>query len=143
MHSLGLLIVLELLRLDGIAASFAGENKTPAEIRDFANRYTPDLICLTCTLPSNVPAAVQTIRALKTDRANQVIIAGGRGAVSAASDLLTAGCARVCANDTEGRRAVRQYALNRARTGSSDARRFPIRLRPRGDEPTQTTGGKR
>ena len=57
-HSLGLMIVLELLRLDGIAASFAGENKSLSEIRDFVNRYTPDLICLSGTLASNVPAAI-------------------------------------------------------------------------------------
>jgi methanogenic corrinoid protein MtbC1 len=127
-HSLGLMIVLELLRQDGIAASFAGEDKPIAEIRDFVNRYTPDLVCLSCTLPSNVPAAVQTVRALKTDRANLIIIAGGRGALGAASELLAAGCARVCANDNEGRRAVRQYALNRSQAHAPDTRRFPIRL---------------
>jgi methanogenic corrinoid protein MtbC1 len=135
-HSLGLMIVLELLRLDGIAASFAGENKPLAEIRDFANRYTPDLICLTCTLPSNAPAAVQTVRSLKADRTQMIIIAGGPGAVSATGELLAAGCARVCANDNEGRRAVRQYALNRSRTRPPGPRRFPIRLqlKPRTDE---------
>jgi predicted PurR-regulated permease PerM/methanogenic corrinoid protein MtbC1 len=127
-HSLGLMIVLELLRQDGIAASFAGENKTPAEIRDFANRYTPDVICLTCTLSSNVASAIQAVRGLKTDRPQLVIIAGGRAAVPASSELFEAGCARVCANDNEGRRAVRQYALNRSRMQPSGARRFPIRL---------------
>ena len=127
-HSLGLMIVLELLRLDGIAASFAGENKPLAEIRDFVDRYTPDLVCLTCTLLSNLPAAVQTVRALKADRAQLTIIAGGPGAVRSTGELLAAGCARVCANDNEGRRAVRQYALNRSRMRPPDPRRFPIRL---------------
>lgn len=127
-HSLGLMIVLELLRQDGIAASFAGENKSLAEIRDFVNRYTPDVICLTCTLASNVTAAAQAVRGLKTDRPQLVIIAGGRAAVAASNELSEAGCARVCANDNEGRRAVRQYALDRSRTQPSGPRRFSIHL---------------
>jgi predicted PurR-regulated permease PerM/methanogenic corrinoid protein MtbC1 len=127
-HSLGVIVLLELLRLDGIAASFAGENKSLPEIRDFVNRYTPDLICVSCTLPSNVPAAVQTVRALKADRPQLVIIGGGPAAVGAASEFYAAGCARVCTNDNEGRRAVRQYALNRSRARSADARRFTLRL---------------
>jgi methylmalonyl-CoA mutase cobalamin-binding subunit len=122
------MIVLELLRQDGIAASFAGENKSLAEIRDFVNRYTPDVICVSCTLSSNVPAAVQAVRGLKADRPQLVIIAGGRAAVAASSELFEAGCARVCANDNEGRRAVRQYALNRFHSRPSGERRFPIRL---------------
>ncbi len=131
-HSLGLMMVLELLRQDGIAASFAGENKTTAEILDFVNRYTPDLICVSYTLPSNLSAAVHTVRALKTSRGNLIIIAGGRGAVSAASELLAAGCARVCANDNEARRVVRQYALHRSRDAA--ARHSPS-FEPRTNEP--------
>jgi predicted PurR-regulated permease PerM/methanogenic corrinoid protein MtbC1 len=127
-HSLGLMIVLELLRLDGIAASFVGENKSLAEIRDFVNRYTPDSICISCTLPSNVTAALQTVRALKADRPSLIVIAGGRAALEDTSEFFTAGCARVCANDNEGRRAVRQYAVNRSRTRSQEGYRFPIRL---------------
>lgn len=127
-HSLGLMIVLELLRLDGIAASFAGENKSPAEIRDFVNRYTPDSICISCTLPSNIPAAVQTVRALKADRPQLIVIAGGPAAVESTSELSAAGCARVCANDNEGRRAVRHYAVIRSHTRSQGGYRFPIRL---------------
>jgi len=127
-HSLGLMIVLELLRLDGIAASFAGENKSLSEIRDFVNHYTPDLICVSCTLASNVPAAIQTVRALKADMPQLVIIAGGPAAARTTGELFAAGCARICANDNEGRRAVRQYALGRSRTRPPDPRRFPIRL---------------
>jgi methanogenic corrinoid protein MtbC1 len=127
-HSLGLMILLELLRLDGIAASFAGENKSLAEIRDFVNRYTPDSICITCTLPSNIPAAVQTVRALKSDRPQLIVIAGGAAAVEHTSDLFAAGCARICAYDNEGRRAIRQYALNRSRIRSQGGYRFPLRL---------------
>ncbi len=127
-HSLGLIIVLELMRQDGIAASFVGENKTLAEIRDFANRYTPDIICISCTTSSNLAATVQAVRALKADRPQLVIFAGGAAAAAASQELIEAGCARVCANDSEGRRAVRQYALNRARTRPSGEFWFPIRF---------------
>ena len=127
-HSLGLMIVLELLRQDGIAASFAGENKSLAEIREFVNRYTPDLICISSTMASNLAAALQTVRALKADRPQLVVIAGGAAAVANSGEFYAAGCGRVCANDNEGRRAVRQYALNRSRVRPPDNRRFPIRL---------------
>jgi methanogenic corrinoid protein MtbC1 len=133
-HSLGLMIVLELLRQDGIAASFVGENKSIDEIREFVNRYTPDIICLSCTVAAYIPAALQTLRALKAERPHLIIIAGGAAAPGAAGELLQAGCSRVCGNANEGRRAVRQYALNRSRTQPVDGRRFPIPLRGRGTE---------
>jgi predicted PurR-regulated permease PerM/methanogenic corrinoid protein MtbC1 len=127
-HSLGLMMVLELMRQDGIAASFVGENKTLDEIRDFTNRYTPDIICISCSTSSNIQAAVQVVAALKTDRPQLVIFAGGGAAASASKELITAGCARVCANDAEGRRAVQQRSLNRARTRPSGEFRSPLRF---------------
>jgi methylmalonyl-CoA mutase cobalamin-binding subunit len=98
------------------------------------NRYTPDVICLTCTVAAYLPAALQIVRALKAERPQLIVIADGAAAPGAASELLQAGCSRVCGNASEVRRAVRQYALNRSRTQPTDGRRFPILLKGRGTE---------
>jgi predicted PurR-regulated permease PerM/methanogenic corrinoid protein MtbC1 len=125
-HSLGLLMLLELLRQDGIAASFTGENKPIEEIREFVNRFTPDLVCLSCTVRECVPSAAQLVKLLGTDRAGMIVIAGGPAAISAAGELLAAGCARICASESEARRAVRHYAVLRSRSRGQDTRRFSL-----------------
>jgi predicted PurR-regulated permease PerM/methanogenic corrinoid protein MtbC1 len=141
-HSMGLLMLLELLRQDGMAASFAGENKPSDEIRDFVNRFTPDLLFLSCTLEECVPRAAQLVKLLRADRPTLTLIAGGNAAIASAGDLLAAGCARICANDSEARRAARHYAVLRSRSRSQDARRFTLRMAPRPQPPDVGAGNE-
>jgi hypothetical protein len=55
-------MLLELLRQEGVAASFAGDNKSAEEARGFARRFTPDVVCLSCTVTDYLAAGVELNR---------------------------------------------------------------------------------
>jgi predicted PurR-regulated permease PerM/methanogenic corrinoid protein MtbC1 len=114
-HSLGLLMLLELLRQEGAAASFVGDNKSAEEVRGFARRLSPDVICLSCTIPEYLAAAIELTQGLKKDSPQVFIIAGGEAATAEPSKLLMAGCSQVCWSKNEARRLIRSFGSRRAR----------------------------
>lgn len=122
-HDLGLLLLMELLRQDGSAASIVGENKSPDEICDLVKRFAPHIVCLSCTMTECIPAAVELTRALKAASPRLTVIAGGAAAVAQAAELLAAGCAQVCTSRGAARRAVRRFVLQRARSRTPGAAR--------------------
>jgi predicted PurR-regulated permease PerM/methanogenic corrinoid protein MtbC1 len=114
-HNLGLLMLLELLRQEGAAASFVGDNKSAEEVRGFARRFTPDVVCLSCTVTDYLAAAVELIPELKKDSPQLMIIAGGEAATAEPSKLLMAGCSQVCWSKNEARRVIRSLGSRRER----------------------------
>jgi methanogenic corrinoid protein MtbC1 len=114
-HSLGLLMLLELLRQEGVAASFVGDNKSAEEARGFARRFTPDVVCLSCTVTDYLAAGVELIQELKKDSPQLMIIAGGGAATAEPSKLLVAGCSQICWSKNEARRVIRSLGSRRAR----------------------------
>jgi methylmalonyl-CoA mutase cobalamin-binding subunit len=114
-HSLGLLMLLELLRQEGAAATFVGDGKSDEEVRGFAKRFTPDVVCLSCTVGDYLAAAVELIRELKKDSPQLMIIAGGEAATAEPSRLLMAGCSQVCWSKNEARRLIRSLGSRRAK----------------------------
>src|SRR5713101_7259883 len=94
-HSLGLLMLLELLRNEGAAATLIDPSKTQEEIRHFASRFQPDMVCLSCTMTECMPAAVELTRGLKQDSPRLTIIGGGRAALAEPTELVQAGCAQI------------------------------------------------
>ena len=114
-HSLGLLMLLELLRQEGAAASFVGDTKSAEEVRGFARRFTPDIVCLSCTVTDYLAAAVELIPELKKDSPQLMIIAGGEAATAEPSKLLMAGCSQVCWSKNEARRLIRSFGSRRER----------------------------
>jgi predicted PurR-regulated permease PerM/methanogenic corrinoid protein MtbC1 len=114
-HSLGVLMLLELLRQDGAAASFAGDNKSAEEVRGFSRRFSPDVVCLSCTVTECLTAAVELIQGLKKDSPQVFIIAGGEAATAEPSKLLMAGCSQICWSKNEARRLMRSFGSRRAR----------------------------
>lgn len=123
-HSLGILMLLEMLRQDGAVTTFVGENKSALETREFVERYSPDLVCLTCSTAESVASATALIRDLKAALPRLKVIAGGNGAFAATSEFLTAGCLQVFESGPEARRAIRGLSL-----GPSTSRSVPEQQR--------------
>ena len=114
-HNLGVMMLLELLRHAGAAASFVSK-ETPHQICEFVKGYGPDIVCLSCTTTERLPAAVELVRMLKLESPGLTILAGGAAARSSANNFLDAGCTQVSASRGETRRLVRRFALRRARS---------------------------
>jgi predicted PurR-regulated permease PerM/methylmalonyl-CoA mutase cobalamin-binding subunit len=120
-HSLGLLMLLELLRRTGIAANFFGMDKTAVEICAFVNQYAPDMVFISCTTTECMPAALELVRALITESPHLTIIGGGMSALSQRAELIEAGATEICGSRGEVRHAVRLYALRRSVSRPSQA----------------------
>jgi predicted PurR-regulated permease PerM len=113
---LSLLMLLELLRKDGVIASFAGENKSPAEICDLVKRYTPDFVFISCMTEECFPSTLELVPALRSISTSVTIIVTGTAATQHSDELINAGCSQICANTNEARRAVRNFILQRAKS---------------------------
>jgi predicted PurR-regulated permease PerM/methylmalonyl-CoA mutase cobalamin-binding subunit len=124
-HTLGLKILLELLRQDGVAATFLGEGKTAPEIEGYAKRFVPHIVCLSCTSSACIPAAVELVHSLRAALPDQIILAGGEAAISHTSELLAAGCLQVVSTREQARRIVRGYILRRAKRRVGAAQLMP------------------
>ncbi|MGA2411904.1 MAG: AI-2E family transporter [Candidatus Binataceae bacterium] len=129
-HSMGLLFLLELLRQDGAAAIFASDSKSMEEVRGFLRRFGPNVVCLSCTMPECLPAAVELIRSLKAEAPRLRIYAGGDAALAHAGDLLAAGCSQICAGRGEARRSIRRYAIQRRFRSGETSLPMPIEGMP-------------
>jgi predicted PurR-regulated permease PerM/methylmalonyl-CoA mutase cobalamin-binding subunit len=113
---LSLLMLLEMLRKDGVVASFSGENKSPAEICDLVKRFTPDFVFVSCVAEEGIPAAVELVKALRSISTGALIVATGPAAREHSDELIEAGCSQICASTNEARRAVRSFILQRAKS---------------------------
>jgi predicted PurR-regulated permease PerM/methanogenic corrinoid protein MtbC1 len=123
-HYIGLLMLLELLRQDGVVATFAGEGKSSAEICEMVRRFTPDFVFISCANDECTPEALKLISMLKAISSRAGILAGGPAALRQSDELINAGCSQICASTNEARRAVRSFILQRAKSrarGSSQS----------------------
>jgi predicted PurR-regulated permease PerM/methylmalonyl-CoA mutase cobalamin-binding subunit len=118
-HSLGLLMLLELLRRTGIAANFLGLDKSASEICAFVNQYAPDMVFISCTTTECMPAAIELVHALMAQSPYLTIIGGGLAALVQRAELLEAGVSEICGSRGEVRHVVRLYALRRSVSRSS------------------------
>ncbi len=114
-HDLGLMMLLELMRHAGAAANLI-DGKSPAQLRDFVNRYAPDMVSLSCTDTQFLPAAADLLRDLKLDSPDLMILGGGAAALAQPAVLLNAGCSFVCASRGDVRRLMRRFAIWRAKS---------------------------
>jgi len=114
-HDLGLLMLLELLRHSGAAATLI-DNAVPGGVRDFIKRYSPDMVCLSCSTTECMPAAAELARGIKLDSPRLTLIAGGEAVVSSPAELLKDGSAQICASRGEARRMMRRFAIWRAQS---------------------------
>ncbi|MGC1399873.1 AI-2E family transporter [Candidatus Binatus sp.] len=121
-HSLGLIMLLELLRRTGIAANFFGMDKSQEEICAFVNQYAPDMVFLSCTTTECMPAAIELVSALMAASPHLTIVGGGPSALVEREELLNAGATEICASRGEVRHAVRLCVLKRSVSLSSQSR---------------------
>jgi methanogenic corrinoid protein MtbC1 len=125
-HYLGLLMLLELFRKDGVIATFAGQDQSQDQICELVKRLTPDFVFISCMTAECIPATLQLVSALAAISSRITIIAGGPAAVEQSDALINAGCAQICTRTNEARRTVRGFLLQRAKS------RLPFgALRPR------------
>jgi predicted PurR-regulated permease PerM/methanogenic corrinoid protein MtbC1 len=113
-HFLGLLMLLELLRKEGVVATFAGESKSPDEICDLVKRFTPDFVFISCMTNECIPATLELVTTIRGLSSRVTVIAGGPAALEQSDALINAGCFQICASSNEARRAVRRFILERA-----------------------------
>jgi hypothetical protein len=118
-HNLALLILVQLMRQDEVAATLLSENKTAAELRDFIRGFAPDLVCISVTITDALAPALELVRALRADSEQLLILAGGLTAMQNDEQLRQAGCSQVCATIGEARRAIRTRIAERARARRS------------------------
>ncbi|HUN57055.1 MAG TPA: AI-2E family transporter [Candidatus Binataceae bacterium] len=112
-HNIGLLFLLELLRQEGAAAIFAGENKSAEEIRGLIRRFGPTAVCISCTMAESMPAALELIRSINQETPRVRVYAGGKAALENPSAFLAAGSSQVCESRNEARRAIRRFGGER------------------------------
>ena len=125
-HYLGLLMLLELFRKDGVIATFAGQDQSQDQICDLVKRLAPDFVFISCMTAECIPATLTLVSALAAISSRMTIIAGGPAAVEHSDALINAGCAQICTRTNEARRTVRSFILQRAKS------RLPFgALRPR------------
>ena len=115
-HYLGLLMLLELLRKEGVVATFAGEGKSQAEICELVKRFTPDFVFISCMTAECIPATLELVLALRKIATRVTVIAGGPAAEEQSDKLINAGCSQICSSTNEARRAVRNFILQRAKS---------------------------
>ena len=112
-QNIELLFLLELVRQDGAAAIFAGENKSVDDIRGLIRRFGPTVVCVSCTVAESMPAAFELIRSIKQETPRVRIYAIGKVAVENPADFLAAGCSQVCESRGDARRAIRRSGADR------------------------------
>jgi len=106
LHSLGLLMLLEVLRREGAVVRFIPEDTTADGVREFVRSFSPEVLCLSCTLTEHLTDAVELVATLKGEFPNVIVIAGGPGAMAEAPRLLTAGCRQVCGDREQALRVL-------------------------------------
>jgi predicted PurR-regulated permease PerM/methanogenic corrinoid protein MtbC1 len=115
-HYLGLLMLLELLRKEGVVATFAGEDKSQVEICELVKRFMPDFVFISCMTAECIPATLELVPALRSIATRVTVIAGGPAAEEQSDELINVGCSQICSSTNEARRAVRNFMLQRAKS---------------------------
>jgi predicted PurR-regulated permease PerM/methylmalonyl-CoA mutase cobalamin-binding subunit len=113
-HNIGLLMLLELFRQDGVVANYSGEDESTEEICNLAKRINPAFAYLSIESGDSFENAIEVIAALKATLPDLRIVVGGATAVAEKDKLLAIGCYEVYSNTDEARYDLRRYIVRRA-----------------------------
>jgi methanogenic corrinoid protein MtbC1 len=115
-HSLALLILVQMVRKDDVATTLVSENKTIVELREFIRGFAPDVVFLSLAMADALGSTLELVAALREDSAQLAIVAGGLTAIEHSEQLIEAGCTLVCATIAEGHLMIRNRIADRIRT---------------------------
>jgi predicted PurR-regulated permease PerM len=94
-HVFGLMMLLEVLRRDGAIVRLITGDTDVREMREAIRRFSPHLLCITCTVHERLGGALELISLLKSEFPSLTIIAGGEATIPETSKLLRAGCRQI------------------------------------------------
>jgi methanogenic corrinoid protein MtbC1 len=101
-HCFGILMLLEVMRRDGAIIRLITGDTDIREMRESIGRFSPHLLCVTCTLRENLGGAAELVAQLRSEFPRLTIIAGGNAAVAEPSKLLRAGCQQIFRDRRQG-----------------------------------------
>lgn len=118
-HTLGLLMVCDLLRGGGIDVHALGEGAPAESVRDFAAQVEADLLCLSVALEVHLPEAADLVALVRAARPEIVVLAGGRAFGGDAGRARAIGADRFAPGAREAARLVPELleAVEQAGTG--------------------------
>lgn len=76
-HSIGLMMVCDVIRAAGINVHELGEGAPPEAIRDFVLQSRADLLCLSCAMDFHLPDAADLIAMVRQARPGIAVAVGG------------------------------------------------------------------
>lgn len=101
-HVFGLMMLLEVMRRDGAITRLIAGDTDVREMRESIKRFSPHLLCVTCTMQDNLNGATELVSLLRSEFPRLTVIAGGNGAVAEPSKLLRAGCQQIFRDRKQG-----------------------------------------
>ena len=106
-HALGLMMISDVLRAEGLNVLTLGEGAPAESVRDFLVDARADLLCLSCSLDLHLPEAADLIALARAARPGLAVLAGGAAFAGDASKALALGADRFAADVREARGVVR------------------------------------
>ncbi|HEU5116451.1 MAG TPA: cobalamin B12-binding domain-containing protein, partial [Isosphaeraceae bacterium] len=110
-HTLGLLMITDMLRAGGIDVHILGEGAPAESVRDLAVELGADLLCLSVALEIHLPEAADLIALVRSARPEIVVAAGGRAFGGQESRALAVGADHFAA-DARGVRGLAPRLLD-------------------------------
>lgn len=80
-HQLGAKIISNIVELAGFDSYFIGSNTPTDDLVKIISKYSPDALCLSLTLYSNLSAMISAVENIVERYPNLTIIVGGRGLI--------------------------------------------------------------
>lgn len=111
----GLLMVVQMLKLDGFAAGFPPPDASLAAVCRYAALFMPDLVCVAWTERASLADSAAMVRALLSEAPRLTIVAFGPCTAEERRRLEESGCLRVCTGLDDARRTILRFASRRER----------------------------
>jgi len=106
-HALGLLMIGDVLRAEGLEVHMLGEGAPAGSVRDFVVESGADLLCLSVALEDHLPEAAGLIALTRAARPGLAVMAGGAAFAGDAGRARAIGADHFAADARAARRLIR------------------------------------